>query len=340
VVADGHAFENHGPPVTASSEPPTVSIGIPTHNRAQTLERALRSVLAQTHPNLEVVISDNASGDGTEELCRALAARDPRVRYLRQAENIGPTANFNALFEAFRSPYVMVLPDDDWLAPNYVERCLMTLRERPGCVAVSGQGRYWQGETMLRRTGLTPELSQPDGADRVRAYLRVVGESQGETSTFFGVMPAEVLRRATPMPNTLGNDILVSARVIFQGPVLTLEDVHIHRSVGGTSVNMASIVETLRLTPRQARWPHLVIASQVFSDVGWKDPTYATLARGRRLILGLRCALSVIDWGSVAWHASAPAVASLGRRPRGRPLWLAYTRLAGTLAAARRDGRL
>jgi glycosyltransferase involved in cell wall biosynthesis len=314
---------------------PLVSVGIPTFNRARSLERALRSVLAQTHSDLEVVVSDNASDDQTQALCGSIADQDPRVRYIRQATNVGPTANFNVLFGELRSPYALVLADDDWLEREYVARCLSVLRAHPGCAAVSGRGRYWRGGSPLGRLGLDMQLEQGEGIRRVHAYCRVVGEGRGENSTFFGVMPTDVLRRATPMPNALGNDILVTARVAFQGYVRTLDDVHINRSVGGTSVSMGSIVQTLALAPYQARVPNLVIAAEVLFDVGWRDDGYAAMSRTSRLAWALRCALAAIDWKSVAWHLTAPAAASLEQRPRGRWAWLAYDRLTRTLGARR-----
>ena len=300
----------------------------------------MRSVLTQTHSNLELIISDDASDDDTEALCRAIATEDSRVRYMRHVPNIGQLANYNVVYGAFGSPYVMVLADDDWLEPNYVERCLATLRRQPDCVAVSGRGRYWRGGTLLAREGLSLQLSQRDGATRVRALLRAVGEGRAETSTMFGVMPAEVLQQATPMPGVLAADILLVARIAFQGHVRTLEDVHVNRSVGGTSVSMASCVAAHDLPARQARWPDLVIAADVLCDVGWQHPTYGTLSPLTRLRLAARCAFSVINWRSVAWHATAPTAASLGRRSRGRWLWLAYDRLTRALGAEGLQGHL
>jgi glycosyltransferase involved in cell wall biosynthesis len=300
-----------------------VSIGIPTFNRVDTLERALTSALNQTHTTLDVVVSDNASRDGTEALCHAIAARDPRVRYIRRRTNIGPTANFNVLFKALTAPYAMVLADDDWLDPEYVERCLHALRQQPGCVAVSGRGRYWRGDTPLARQGLDLQLGQRDGRERVHAYCRVIGGGRGEDSTFFGVISADALQRATPMPNALGGDMLVTARLAFQGTVQTLADVCINRSVGGSSVSMRSIVETLELARLQAWVPSLTIAQQLLADLGWREPIYAELPRISRLSWGLRCACSAISWPSLVWHLSAPPALALGRRPRGRLLWRA-----------------
>ena len=81
---------------------PLVGIGVPTYNRCERLERAIESVLAQTHAELELTISDNGSTDGTEKLCRRITLRDPCVSYVRHPTNRGSTENFNYVFRALR----------------------------------------------------------------------------------------------------------------------------------------------------------------------------------------------------------------------------------------------
>jgi hypothetical protein len=313
----------------------TVSVGIPTYNRATTLERAIRSLMGQTYTNLEIVISDDASSDATESLCREIAQQDDRIRYIRQPQNIGPTANYNLIFATLQTTYVMVLADDDWVEPNYVERCLEALLQETECIAVSGLGRYWRGDELLARQGLDVQLAQKRGVDRLLAYCRVVGGGRGENSTFFGVMQSDVLHRATPMPNVLGNDMLATAGMVFQGGVRTLSDVRLNRSVGGTSVSVASIVSTLGLPPRQSSFPSFVIAGQFLCDIGWRNPLYGSMAPASRLWWGARCAVAAIDWQSVGWHATAPVAAWLGSRRRGRWISSAYDRLVRALMARR-----
>jgi glycosyltransferase involved in cell wall biosynthesis len=101
---------------------PAVSIGIPVYNGADFLGAAIESHLAQTFGDFELVISDNASTDGTEELCRGYAKQDPRVRYVRQAENIGANANYNEVARLATAPYFRWAADDDTLAPDYLEK--------------------------------------------------------------------------------------------------------------------------------------------------------------------------------------------------------------------------
>jgi glycosyltransferase involved in cell wall biosynthesis len=108
---------------------PTVSIGLPVYNGARFLATSLDSLLAQTCEDFELVISDNASSDGTEEICREYAARDARIRYLRRETNRGAAWNFNSLVAKTDGPYFKWATHDDAHAPTCVERCLETLRE-------------------------------------------------------------------------------------------------------------------------------------------------------------------------------------------------------------------
>ena len=80
---------------------PRVSIGMPVYNGAKFIEAALDSLLAQTFEGFELIISDNASTDRTEVICRSYAARDNRIRYYRQEKNQGAIWNFNHVFEVW-----------------------------------------------------------------------------------------------------------------------------------------------------------------------------------------------------------------------------------------------
>jgi len=106
---------------------PRVSIGMPVYNGEAFLAAAIDSVLAQSFTNFEVIISDNASSDRTEEISRAYAGRDDRIRYFRNDKNAGAARNFNRVFELSRGTYFKWLAHDDLLAPTYLERCASVL---------------------------------------------------------------------------------------------------------------------------------------------------------------------------------------------------------------------
>ena len=137
-----------------TTDRPLVSVGIPTYNRLPRLQRAVASVLAQDYPNLELVVSDNASTDGTEAWLAELAEAHPNVVVHRNPANIGPTRNFNQARDASRGDLLLWLGDDDVIEPGYVSACAAasrltrrpcwppapcaTTRARPGCGSVGG----------------------------------------------------------------------------------------------------------------------------------------------------------------------------------------------------------
>ncbi len=98
-----------------SRSAPLVSIGLPVYNGLPHLRVAISSLLAQDYPNVEVVICDNASDDGTSDYCRALAADHPQVRYFRNDTNLGPLENFRlALARAGGEYFMWASHDDRW----------------------------------------------------------------------------------------------------------------------------------------------------------------------------------------------------------------------------------
>jgi glycosyltransferase involved in cell wall biosynthesis len=115
-----------------------VSVGVPVRNGAASLRTALESIRRQTHTELEVLISDNASTDDTAQICAEYASRDTRFRVLRHAAPVSALANLRSVFEATRGPYFLWAAHDDWRAETYVEVLLAGLeRHSQASVAFS-----------------------------------------------------------------------------------------------------------------------------------------------------------------------------------------------------------
>jgi glycosyltransferase involved in cell wall biosynthesis len=110
---------------------PKVSILIPVYNRPEQILRAVRSALAQTHRNLEVVVSDNASTDDTWAVVQRLAAEDVRVQAHRNQTNLGPTRNWIAALAHCTGDYIKVLWSDDWIESTFVEELLRPMQDQP-----------------------------------------------------------------------------------------------------------------------------------------------------------------------------------------------------------------
>lgn len=100
---------------------PTVSIGMPIYNDVKYVRDALESLLSQSFTDFELVISDNASTDGSSAICEEYARRDLRIKYIRQGQNMGAAANFNMVLNKARSEFFMWAASDDVWDVNYVK---------------------------------------------------------------------------------------------------------------------------------------------------------------------------------------------------------------------------
>jgi len=119
--------------------PIKVSIMIPTYNQGQFIGQAVGSALAQTYPNLEVIVCDDASTDNTDEVLSAI--KDSRLQYHRNADNLGRTANYRKLlYELASGDYVVNLDGDDYYTDRgFIEAAVNTIQTNPNVVIVSAR---------------------------------------------------------------------------------------------------------------------------------------------------------------------------------------------------------
>ena len=114
---------------------PRVSIGMPVYNGGDLLKLAIESLLAQEYGDFEFVICDNASTDGTEELCRSYASNDPRIIYHRRDRNYGMSDNGRKAFSlATKGIYYLMASHDDQWHPSFLKRCVECLDANPSVV--------------------------------------------------------------------------------------------------------------------------------------------------------------------------------------------------------------
>ena len=201
---------------------PRLSIGVPVFNGERFLAAAIQSALDSSFSDFELIISDNGSTDGTEGIARGFAERDHRVRYLRNATNIGPIANFNRVFRASSGEYFKWLAYDDLCGPDLLARCVEVLDGDPTIVLCSG--RYVE----IDENG-DPIAEQPYRLDLTssRPHIRL-GElmctSRGHP-IMFGVIRAGTLRNTRLLANYHGSDRAMLAELTLHGRFVELPDV-------------------------------------------------------------------------------------------------------------------
>lgn len=146
-----------------------MSVGLPVFNGERYLPRALESLLQQEYKNFEVIISDNASIDGTGEICKGFARRDERVRYFRNEHNVGLAPNHNRVFQLARGELFKWAAHDDEYPRAMLQKLVAAFDESPESVAVV----YSVSEQIDENGKRTGVFS--DGVDRDdrRAYRRL-----------------------------------------------------------------------------------------------------------------------------------------------------------------------
>lgn len=196
---------------------PLVTIGMPVRNGEPHLSRAVDSLLAQSVGDFELILADNASADGTGEICRKYEALDPRVSYVRRDRNIGAARNFNDLVLRARGRYFKWAAHDDWIEPEFLASCVDLLEHTPdavlcwtGTVFVDASGEVL-AEQRLRGdpTTLTPSVPV---TERVRCALHI-----HPGPPLFGVIRRRVLEDTGLIRPLVGGDRVLVTELSLRG---------------------------------------------------------------------------------------------------------------------------
>jgi Glycosyltransferases involved in cell wall biogenesis len=212
-----------------------VSVGLPVYNGEQYLAVALGSIVAQDHGNLEIIVSDNASTDRTQEIIAQFAAWDQRIRYTRNDRNIGAPANFNRCFELASGRYFMWMADDDVWDPSYVRKCVAALEANQDAVLACSRVRFIDqaGDPIEMDYTLAdnPDLSNRSVIERVRTLT-----GRGGWYLIYGLIRREELARTRLMTERYGGDVVLVTELLLSGPfVLVPEILHWYRQIKGRS---------------------------------------------------------------------------------------------------------
>ena len=222
---DRESFLDDAPSVEGASPRPRVSFAIPVCNAERFLGRALDSLLAQDYEDFEVVVCDNASTDGTRDIVHRYCEHDGRVRYIRNAENIGQIENFNRVCELSRGDFIRWMGADDWLEPDYTRKCVAALDKRPDAVGVTTQWRYMydDGEVnFLDVPGPRVDASTPSG--RLRLTLRLLQNGELLFDPIYSLIRREALERSGMLPVNRWTDRLLAFELCLMGPFCHLDD--------------------------------------------------------------------------------------------------------------------
>ncbi len=193
---------------------PVITIGMPIYNGERFLAKTLDSFLRQTFTDFELIISDNASTDSTEGICREYTRRDRRILYFRNEKNMGAGWNFRRVYSMAKGKYYKQAAHDDFLEPTFLEECIAALEGDPGLVLAHTRTRT------VSATGKPVACDNPslrfDSPDPlVRWYDLLLNDHM--CFEIFGVFRLDALCQCPPQGSYVNSDGVLLAQVALLG---------------------------------------------------------------------------------------------------------------------------
>lgn len=205
-----------------------MSIGLPVYNGEAYLEKSIQSLLAQTHRDFELVISDNHSSDRTHEICKSFARADRRVRYVRNPENLGAAENYNRVFRESSGRFFKWAAHDDLCAPEFLARCVAVLEADSSVVLCYPRTSFIDGQGNV--TGLyeeTDDFTSERPSARLHTWL--FGRSGPWCNAVFGVVRSDVLRRTPLIGKYISSDVILLGELLMRGPAVRIPEMLFYR---------------------------------------------------------------------------------------------------------------
>ena len=237
-----------------SSDKPRVSIGLPVLNGEEYLEEALDSILAQTYSDFELVISDDASTDHTQRICRAYAAKDRRIRYYRNERTLGASKNFNRVFELSSGEYFKWAAHDDVLAPEFLRRCVSVLaRDSSIVLCYSKIGRIDEYGALVGTYDYKMRLDSQKPHERFGNLLGLYFPLYA----IFGVIRASALKMTPLIQNYIESDKNLLAEISLIGRIYEIPEYLFFRRAHPKAFS------NMHYTRYQERWDWWTKAGQI-----------------------------------------------------------------------------
>jgi glycosyltransferase involved in cell wall biosynthesis len=280
---------------------PAVSIGMPVYNGERYIAEAINSILNQTFENFELIISDNASTDGTELICIEFAKNDNRIRYVRQPFNMGSLSNFRFVLEQAQAPFFMWAACDDVWSPNWLEVLLKNFTDQDAGVF----GAYYEGNSF--------ELKVPQSF-AASSFIRffMASDQTGKCYYSYALYKTSYLRKAdfSLMASRIGGDQTFLLSMLTFGSLRACSGPQFYYRVHDESVSacqsrsygrMRRLVfskyplDYYRLSIRAVPWPNKIyiflavpIKYLVEQSASWKDLFFLLARKLARVFRDMR----------------------------------------------------
>jgi glycosyltransferase involved in cell wall biosynthesis len=208
-----------------SHNSPALSIGLAVRNGGDVIERCVESVLSQEFADLELVICDNVSDDGTIEAIEGYARADRRVRFAINPVNIGLHENVMRVLDLANGTFFRWISADDWLEPGCLSACVRALESRPDAIGVTTSFAIHASDGSTRYEDYRGEF--PSSADPARRFERMLWffhAGDAKYDPVYGTFRRSHLMRSHLLRPTEQADWLLSAELALMGPIIHLHE--------------------------------------------------------------------------------------------------------------------
>jgi glycosyltransferase involved in cell wall biosynthesis len=260
------------------TRPPKISIGLPVFNGERYLAGALNCLVRQDFEDFELIISNNASTDGTDAICRDFANRDPRIRYYRSETNIGASPNYNRVFKLARGEFFKWASHDDECHISLLRRCLERFEEGPASAVL-----VFPKSEIIDEVG-EARFQSPDAVDSLspRPLKRLARVLYHVTfaNALWGLIRSDALRR-TRLMGCLEADLVLLGELSMLGELIEIPEI--------------------LYSQRRHRQSAMAIHRTARALLSWHDPT-----RANDWILLPHWERVCIEFMKSAWHMPLP----------------------------------
>jgi glycosyltransferase involved in cell wall biosynthesis len=283
---------------------PLVTIGMPVRNGGALIRAAIEAILAQELQDYQLVISDNASTDDTEEICLEYQRRDRRVRFERLDVNVGAAANFNRLAEGCRSPYFAWAAHDDEMHPGFLRRCVDALESHSdSAAAITGVQLIDQHGLELATIRPPETMCSANIAVRLHAHLDRI-----EWYWVYGLYRTNALLEALPLGGFFGSDVALTWALLLRHPYTAIPEVLMtYRQFVRTEVDLLSALLPAQEVGTRPRWDVLNLRRELSLSISRSAVSERQSVLARRELRRWTASPQFRHflWSDLAHHATA-----------------------------------
>lgn len=220
------------------NEKSKISIGLPVYNGDKFIRNALDSILSQTFGDFELIISDNASTDSTSVICQEYMKKDPRIRYIRQENNMGGLWNLNFVLQEASYEYFMWAAVDDYWLSTFIEKNIMVLESDKTIVGSISDVELYGEFTDTSK----PNINEPSNKN-VMKYQYVYPTTGSiekrvkiclkkfQASVIYGIYRTEILKKSFKVGNFWANDLAMVLNTLKYGNLNIIDEILMYRFV-------------------------------------------------------------------------------------------------------------